>query len=154
MKKFMLMTVAAFCMCLAACSSGPTGDVAKDAKAAGEKVISIMKNVKSMDDLQKAEEEFKAVQKEYEYFYKAKGEDQLKLFQDEVNKLEKDPEISKKFEEAQKKFEDKALEFAKSELNKAAEKGKEELNKAAEKVTEKGKEGLNELEKKAEELTK
>ena len=54
MKKFMLMTVAAFCMCLAACTSGPTGDVAKDAKAAGEKVISIMKGIKSMDEMKKA----------------------------------------------------------------------------------------------------
>ena len=98
MKKFMLMTVAAFCMCLAACSSGPTGDVAKDAKAAGEKVISIMKNVKSLDDLKKAEEEFKAVQKEYEDFYKAKVEEELKKFNDA---LENDAELKAELEKVQ-----------------------------------------------------
>ena len=98
MKKFMLMTVAAFCMCLAAWSSGPTGDVAKDAKAAGEKVISIMKNVKSLDDLKKAEEEFKAVQKEYEDFYKAKGEEELKKFNDA---LENDAELKAELEKVQ-----------------------------------------------------
>ena len=98
MKKFLLMTVAAFCMCLAACTSGPTGDIAKDAKAAGEKVISIMKGVKSLDDMKKAEEELKAVQKEYEDFYKAKGEEELQKFNDV---LENDAELKAEMEKVQ-----------------------------------------------------
>jgi len=98
MKKFLLMTVAAFCMCLAACTSGPTGDVAKDAKAAGEKVISIMKGIKSMDDMKKAEEEITKVQKEYEDFYKAKGEEELKKFNEA---LENDKELNDEMEKVQ-----------------------------------------------------
>ena len=101
MKKFMLMTVAAFCMCLAACSSGPTGDVAKDAKAAGEKVISIMKSIKSLDDMKKAEEEMTKIQKEYEDFYKAKGEEELKKFNDA---LENDAELKTEMEKVQEEL--------------------------------------------------
>ena len=101
MKKFLLMTVAAFCMCLAACTSGPTGDVAKDAKAAGEKVISIMKGIKSMDDMKKAEEEITKVQKEYEDFYKAKGEEELKKFNDA---LENDAELTADMEKVQEEL--------------------------------------------------
>ena len=101
MKKFMLMTVAAFCMCLAACSSGPTGDVAKDAKAAGEKVISIMKGIKSLDDMKKAEEEMTKVQKEYEEFYKAKGEEELKKFNEA---LENDAELNAEMEKVQEEL--------------------------------------------------
>jgi cell division protein ZapA (FtsZ GTPase activity inhibitor) len=101
MKKFLLMTVAAFCMCLAACTSGPTGDVAKDAKAAGEKVISIMKGIKSMDDMKKAEEEISKVQKEYEDFYKAKGEEELKKFNEA---LENDKELNAEMEKVQEEL--------------------------------------------------
>ncbi len=101
MKKFLLMTVAAFCMCLAACTSGPTGDVAKDAKAAGEKVISIMKGIKSMDDMKKAEEEITKVQKEYEDFYKAKGEEELKKFNEA---LENDKELNAEMEKVQEEL--------------------------------------------------
>ena len=101
MKKFMLMTVAAFCMCLAACSSGPTGDVAKDAKAAGEKVISIMKGVKSMEDMEKASKEIEAVQKEFEDFYKAKGEEELKKFNDA---LENDADLKAEMEKVQEEI--------------------------------------------------
>lgn len=101
MKKFMLMTVAAFCMCLAACTSGPTGDVAKDAKAAGERVISIMKGIKSMDDMKKAEEEITKVQKEYEDFYKAKGEEELKKFNEA---LENDKELNAEMEKVQEEL--------------------------------------------------
>ncbi len=101
MKKFLFMTVAAFCMCLAACSSGPTGDVAKDAKAAGEKVISIMKGIKSLDDMKKAEEEMTKIQKEYEDFYKAKGEEELKKFNDA---LENDAELKAEMEKVQEEL--------------------------------------------------
>lgn len=102
MKKFLLMTVAAFCMCLAACSGGgPTGDVAKDAKAAGEKVINIMKGIKSMDDMKKAEEEMTKVQKEYEDFYKAKGEEELKKFNEA---LENDKELNAEMEKVQEEL--------------------------------------------------
>ena len=101
MKKFLLMTVAAFCMCLAACSSGPTGDVAKDAKAAGEKVISIMKGIKSLDDMKNAEEEMTKIQKEYEDFYKAKGEEELKKFNDA---LENDAELKAEMEKVQEEL--------------------------------------------------
>ena len=95
------MTVAAFCMCLAACSSGPTGDVAKDAKAAGEKVISIMKGIKSLDDMKNAEEEMTKIQKEYEDFYKAKGEEELKKFNDA---LENDAELKAEMEKVQEEL--------------------------------------------------
>lgn len=101
MKKFLLMTVAAFSMCLAACTSGPTGDVAKDAKAAGEKVISIMKGIKSMDDMKKAEEEITKVQKEYEDFYKAKGEEELKKFNEA---RENDKELNAEMEKVQEEL--------------------------------------------------
>lgn len=79
----------------------PTGDIAKDAKAAGEKVISIMKGIKSMDDMNKAEEELTKVQREYEDFYKAKGEEELKKFNDA---LENDTELNAELEKVQEEL--------------------------------------------------
>ena len=101
MKKFLLMTVAAFCMCLAACSSGPSGDPAKDARTIADQVISKMESVKTMDDAKNLEQEIEKIQKEYEEFYKAKGEEELQKFKDAFDALENDAEIKAKMEKAQ-----------------------------------------------------
>ena len=112
----------------------PTGDAAADAKQCVEEFVDQMnkgiEEMKSPEDAlkfdDKVEEIMMNVEKKYEDFYKAKGDDQLKLFKEEFDKLEKDPEISKKVDEimvnAQKKVE---------ELTKAAEKT---VNEAQEKV--------------------
>ena len=89
----------------------PTGDEVKDAKMAAEELIGLMNdvnfdNIKTPEDAEKWEQEFtkkaEDLQKKYEDFYKAKGEDALKKFNEEMDKLENDPEISKKIEDAQK----------------------------------------------------
>ena len=60
-----------------------------------------MKGIKSMDDMKKAEEEMKAVQKEYEDFYKAKGEEELQKFNDA---LENDAELKAEMEKVQEEL--------------------------------------------------
>ena len=80
----------------------PTGDAAADAKQVVEEGIALMtKDIKSVAD----------VEKKYEDFYKEKGEDQLKKFKEEVDKLQNDPEITKKLDEAQKVMMEKAQKF-------------------------------------------
>ena len=114
----------------------PTGDAAADAKQCVEEFVDQMnkgiEEMKSPEDAlkfeDKVEEIMMNVEKKYEDFYKAKGDDQLKLFKDEFDKLEKDPEIAKKVEgimtNAQKKVE---------ELTKAAEKAVNEVQEKVEK---------------------
>ena len=114
----------------------PTGDAAADAKQCVEEFVDHMnkgiEEMKSPEDAlkfeDKVEEIMMNVEKKYEDFYKAKGDDQLKLFKDELDKLEKDPEIAKKVEgimtNAQKKVE---------ELTKAAEKAVNEVQEKVEK---------------------
>ena len=92
MKKFMLMTVAAFCMFLAACSGGgapsPTGDVTKDAKAVLDYSIEMMSNIKDEASIKDFETKMEALQKEFDAYYK-------------------DPEAKAKFEEEGKKEKDR-----------------------------------------------
>jgi hypothetical protein len=81
----------------------PTGDAAADAKQCVEEAIALMKtDLKSIADADKMEKDIDALQKKYEDFYKAKGEAELKKFNDECDKLQNDPEIVKKLDEAQK----------------------------------------------------
>ena len=88
-----------------ACSSGPTGDPAKDAKQCATEMIDLMKkDIKTLDDVKKMEEEYKAINDKYENFYKEKGEDKLKEFQKAVEDLENDAELKKQVEEAQNKM--------------------------------------------------
>ena len=91
----------------------PTGDAAKDAKQCATEMIDLMKNVdvsnlKTAEDADKWEKEFSKqvddLQKKYEDFYKEKGEDQLKKFNEEVAKLENDAELKKQIEDAQNKM--------------------------------------------------
>jgi len=85
-----------------ACSKGPSGDPAADAKQCATEMIELMKkDIKTLDDVKSLETEVEAIQKKYEDFYKEKGEDQLKKFQDAVAELENDPEIKKQVEDAQ-----------------------------------------------------
>jgi len=110
----------------------PTGDAAADAKQCADELFEQMNKtldeIKTADDAMKLEDKMEegmmAIEKKYEEFYKAKGEDQVKLFKDEFDKLENDPVYSKKFEEfmikAQKKVE---------ELTKAVEDVKEKVEK-------------------------
>ena len=85
-----------------ACSKGPSGDPAADAKQCATEMIDLMKkDIKTLDDVKSLETEVEAIQKKYEDFYKEKGEDQLKKFQDAVAELENDPEIKKQVEDAQ-----------------------------------------------------
>ncbi|MBR5638324.1 MAG: TonB family protein [Muribaculaceae bacterium] len=87
---------------------GPTGDYAKDARQAGEKILEILnRDIKSEDDLEQMEKAMDAVQKIYEDFYREKGDEELKKFNDELNKLEYDPVLGKKIEEAMNKLQEK-----------------------------------------------
>ncbi len=103
-----------------ACSKGPTGDAAADAKQCATEMIDLMKNVdvsniKTAEDAEKWEKEFSKqvdeLQKKYEDFYKEKGEDKLKEFQKAVEDLENDPEIKKQLEDAQKEMMDKVMKL-------------------------------------------
>ena len=81
----------------------PTGDPAADAKQCATEMIELMKtDLKSIADADKMEKDLDALQKKYEDFYKAKGEAELKKFNEECDKLQYDPEIVKKLDEAQK----------------------------------------------------
>lgn len=105
---------------LSACSSGPSGDPAKDAKQCATEMIDLMKNVdvsnlKTAEDADKWEKEFSKqvddLQKKYEDFYKEKGEDKLKEFQKAVEDLENDPEIKKQLEDAQNQMMEKVMKL-------------------------------------------
>lgn len=112
-----------------ACSKGPSGDPAADAKQCATEMIDLMKsidvsNIKTAEDAEKWEKEFSQkvdeLQKKYEDFYKEKGEDQLKKFNEEVEKLENDPEIKKAVEEAQQAMMEQVTKVM-SEISKASE---------------------------------
>lgn len=92
-----------------------TGDPAKDAKTAAEELITFMNNIefKSKADVDKFEDELQAIQDKYEKFYTEKGDDALKKFKEEFDKLENDPEISGKVEKAMENMQKKAMEFMK-----------------------------------------
>lgn len=60
-----------------------------------------MKGVKSMEDMEKASKEIEAVQKEFEDFYKAKGEEELKKFNDA---LENDADLKAEMEKVQEEI--------------------------------------------------
>jgi hypothetical protein len=95
-----------------ACSKGPSGDPAADAKQCATEMIDLMKkDIKTLDDVKKLETDIEAITKKYEDFYKEKGEDQLKKFQDAVAELENDPEIKKQVEDAQKEMMDKVTKL-------------------------------------------
>ena len=83
----------------------PSGDPAKDANQCATEMIDLMnKDIKTLDDVKNLETEVEAIQKKYEDFYKEKGEDQLKKFNEEVAKLENDAELKKQIEDAQNKM--------------------------------------------------
>lgn len=97
---------------LSACSSGPSGDPAKDAKQCATEMIDLMnKDIKTLDDVKNLETEVEAIQKKYEDFYKEKGEDKLKEFQKAVEDLENDPEIKKQLEDAQNQMMEKVMKL-------------------------------------------
>lgn len=102
MKKLLLITIAAFGLCLAACSGGsapkPSGDPAKDAKALLEYTIEQMNSIKdeaTANDFQKQMEE---MEKSFEEAYK--DADAKAKFEEEGKKLAESPEYKKKLEEA------------------------------------------------------
>jgi len=101
-----------------ACSKGPSGDPAADAKQCATEMIDLMKNVdvsniKTAEDADKWEKEFskqgEEIQKKYENFYKEKGEDKLNEFKKALDDLENDAEIKKQMEDAQKEMMDKVM---------------------------------------------
>lgn len=116
MKKFLLMTVAALGLCLAACSGGnapkPTGDPAKDAQAAADYMITLMENVTDEASVNEMEKQIADLQKEFEEFYKDKKDDWAK-FEEEGKKYTQSPEYQKKTEEAMKKMMEVAMKAAK-----------------------------------------
>ena len=79
---------------------GPTGDVAKDAKMMAEEALNLMKSFKTGDDYKEFEKKTEELQKEYEDFYKAKGEEELKKFQEELKNVTSTPEFKEKLEGA------------------------------------------------------
>ena len=112
-----------------ACSKGPSGDPAADAKQCAQEMIDLMKNVdvsniKTAEDVDKWEKEFskqgEEIQKKYENFYKEKGEDKLNEFKKALDDLENDAELKKQMEDAQKEMMEKATKVL-SEISKAAE---------------------------------
>jgi ABC-type glycerol-3-phosphate transport system substrate-binding protein len=114
MKKFMLMTVAAFCMFLAACSGGvpsPTGDAAKDAKAVLDYSIEMMSNIKDEASIKDFETKMEALQKEFDAYYK--DPEAKAKFEEEGKKLTESPEYKKKMEEATQKMMEVALKSLK-----------------------------------------
>ncbi len=95
-----------------ACSNGPSGDPAADAKQCATEMIDLMKkDIKTLDDVKNLETEIEALQKKYEDFYKEKGEAELKKFQDAVAELENDKEIKGQVEEAQKAMMEKVTKL-------------------------------------------
>ena len=107
MKKLVFMMACLVAMALASCSttpSGPTGDVDKDAKAAVEKVVKIIEDADftNLEAVAGLEKEFTAVQKEYEDFYKAKGDDELAKFNEALEKAGADANIEALMEKKQK----------------------------------------------------
>lgn len=83
-----------------------TGDPAKDARMAVDEMIEYINNVeiKTEADLEKYEKGIQEIQDKYEKYYKDKGEDAYKKFQEADEKLKDDPEVSKKIEEAMGKM--------------------------------------------------
>ena len=79
---------------------GPTGDVAKDAKMMVEEGLNLMKSFKAGDDVKEFEKKAEEREKEYMDFYKAKGEEELKKFQEEVEKVTNSPEFKEKLMKA------------------------------------------------------
>ena len=78
-------------------------------------------DIKSVDDVKGLEKEMKEIQDKYEKFYKEKGEEELKKFNEEVEKLENDPEIKKQVEEAQEQMMKNAEKFAKDLMGESDE---------------------------------
>ena len=115
MKKFLLMTVAAFCMFLAACSGGgapsPTGDVTKDAKAVLDYSIEMMSNIKDEASIKDFETKMEELQKEFDAYYK--DPEAKAKFEEEGKKLTESPEYKKKMEEATQKMMEVALKSLK-----------------------------------------
>ena len=77
MKKFMSIAVAMLVIALTACVNElkPTGDLQKDATSLGEKIIEMLKGVKSIDDLGKLNVDLTSLQQEFLKFYKEKGDE-------------------------------------------------------------------------------
>ena len=119
--KFLSIAFALFIAVLfTACSKGPSGDPADDAKQCATEMIDLMKNVdvsniKTAEEAEKWEKEFSKqvedLQKKYEDFYKEKGEDKLKEFQKAVEDLENDAEIKKQMEDAQNQMMEKVMKL-------------------------------------------
>ena len=115
MKKFLLMTVAALGLCLAACSGGsaptPSGDPVKDAKAVLDYSIEMMNNIKDEASAQDFEKQMKEMEKAFEEAYK--DADAKAKFEEEGRKLADSPEYKKKLEEATQKMMEVAMKSMK-----------------------------------------
>lgn len=70
-----------------------------------------MRDINSEDDINQMEKDTDALQKKYEDFYKARGEEELKKFNEALDKLDADPVFSKRFEEAKKSLMEKAFKL-------------------------------------------
>lgn len=94
-------------------TSGPTGDIARDARMAIEEVIEYMENAEfnSEADVDKFEKEIKAIQDKYENFYRSRGE--LQKFKNEFNKLENDPALKARAEKALEVMTQKVMKYVK-----------------------------------------
>jgi len=88
-------------------SDGPTGDPTKDSEVVCQKIISIIKNVKTLEDAKKAETSSDSIKNIYREFYKAKGESEFEEFD---NILKKQLWRSKAFKKALDNFENRVYE--------------------------------------------
>ena len=103
-KLLSLMTAISVVLMFTGCEKGPCGDPAKDARASIEESISIMNNVDDFDEAREAQTDLLEIKNKYENYYKSKGEEELQKFNEELEKLDNDPEISKRREEAEAKM--------------------------------------------------
>ena len=83
---------------------GPTGNPRKDAKRAVNEMIDMIEDadISTYEDIERLEDDIEDLQYKYEKYYRKRGE--LARFKEEVNELEYDPEIMKRYEKAIKKI--------------------------------------------------
>lgn len=78
----------------------PTGDAAKDAQMFAEEMLNCINNFKAGDDMNVFVKKGEEIEKKYEEFYKAKGEEDLKKFQEELKNVSTSPEFIEKYKKA------------------------------------------------------
>lgn len=111
-KKFSIIFASMLAFFLFSCTTSnstdnPTGDPIKDSEVVCQKIIRIIKSVKTLEDAKKAEVSSDSIKNIYREFYKAKGESEFEEFD---NILKKQLWRSKEFKKALDDFENRVYE--------------------------------------------